>query len=211
VSPPKKPKGYTPPKGAPTPARASRAKASDRSMWWLGLGLVIVVSLVVGVAVLTSGNDEGSTEETAWDLPTLDNGDDPNGTGRVQLANYAGTPVVLNFYASWCTSCEAELPRFAAADDNTTDEVAFVFVNSNETGRHEPMAERGGIDGRTLVSDINGSAGNGLYQNLGGSGGMPMTAFYDADGNVVHVDRGELSTSSLKQRMEELFGLSVSI
>ena len=54
-----------------------------------------------------------------------------------------------------------------------------------------------------------GANGNGLYRSLGGTGGMPLTAFYDANGNLVQVDRGELSTQVLASRLQQLFGLTV--
>src|SRR6185312_3906257 len=34
-----------------------------------------------------------------------------NGPGRIRLADYAGRPVVLTFWASWCISCHQEFPR----------------------------------------------------------------------------------------------------
>ena len=114
---------------------------------------------------------------------------------------------MVNFFASWCTNCENELPRFKFVDEQFADELNVVYVNSNETGNWEPMAERTGIlDGR-LVKDINGSNGNGLYRSLGGRGGMPITAFYDAEGNVVRVDQGELSSEALVARLINLYGI----
>ena len=47
------------------------------------------------------------TPAPAFDLPTL------SGGTVVQLSAYHGTPVVLNFFASWCQNCPPELPALA--------------------------------------------------------------------------------------------------
>lgn len=200
-------------KAAPNPnsraaQRARRAKKAKRDRWLLIGAVGAVVAVVVALAVASGSDDVGVTEAAAFDLPALEEGGNDVDDDRFQLSDYGGSPLVVNFFASWCTSCESELPRFVAAGETFEDELEIIFVNSNETGNWRPMAERTGIIDKALVKDINGSNGNGLYRSLGGSGGMPLTAFYDADGNVVHVDLGELSTEALAVRLEQFFGLA---
>ncbi|MBC8484211.1 MAG: TlpA family protein disulfide reductase [Actinobacteria bacterium] len=174
----------------------------------VGAGAVAVTALVLVLAIRGGDADEtGSTDAADWDLPVLDAGPGLDQEDRVRLADHAGQPLVVNFFASWCTSCEAELPDFRAVADATDGTVGFVFVNSNETGNWRPMAERTGISDRTLARDTGGTRSNGLYRSLGGSGGMPMTAFYDAEGQLAHVDLGMLSRRSLENRLVDLFGL----
>lgn len=208
-----RPSAKAKPSGKARPSATRRQPTPRRRQASSGLvigGLVaVVVGAVVVVSIITSGGATGATEADAWDLPALSQAGDEDGDGRITLAEYRGTPVVVNFFASWCTSCEAELPRFDEALKRADGQVEIVFVNSNETGNWRPMAERTGIDNRTLIKDINGNGGNGLYFNLGGSGGMPMTAFYDAEGALVHVDRGELSFNALASRFEDFYGISI--
>jgi hypothetical protein len=66
------------------------------------------------------------------------------------------------------------------------------------------MPERHGITHWPLARDINGRNGNGLHQALGGRG-MPITAFYDAEGNLLHVDLGALPEPALRQRLDDLY------
>jgi thiol-disulfide isomerase/thioredoxin len=168
----------------------------------IGVGLAIVVG-VVALAVRSSSNaaQSGDVSASAFNLPRLD------GHGRVRLARFAGRPTVVNFFASWCTACNAELPDFRQAAGALQGRVNFVFVNSNESGDWRPMAERNGILRFTLAQDINGDGGNGLYRSLGGTGGMPITAFYDSQGKVIDVSYGALTGGLLDQKLQQLYSV----
>jgi thiol-disulfide isomerase/thioredoxin len=189
--------------------RQQKIKKAKRDRILLSAGVMATVLAVIVFAVISSRPEAGETEATAWDLPALDSGLDNGTNGRFTLASYEGTPLVANFFASWCTACEAELPAFRAAGEEFDGELEIVFVNSNETGNWRPMAERTGITDQPLLRDINGAGGNGLYRSLGGSGGMPLTVFYDAEGRVLQVDRGALTTETLAGRLQQLYGLGV--
>ncbi len=189
-------------KAAPAPAPKRRMPQLSPAMM-ISLFVVGLVGLVYIATNVFGPDDSGVTDAAAWDLPALDADNDPDGDGRITLAEFAGKPLVVNFFASWCTNCESELPRFVAAEDAHGDDVSFVYVNSNETGNWKPMAERTGIRDRLLVRDIK-RRGSGFHRALGGTGSMPMTAFYDAAGNLVTVDNGELSASQLDERLRQL-------
>jgi thiol-disulfide isomerase/thioredoxin len=146
--------------------------------------------------------DRSATRADAFDLPRL------GAEGRVVLADYAGQPTVINMFASWCTQCDAELPEFHAAAKALRGKVNFVFVNSNETGSWRPMATRHGILDFDVAKDVGGTLHNGLYRSLGGTGGMPLTAFYDSDGHVIQVARGALVGNSLREALERLYGVT---
>jgi len=62
-----------------------------------------------------------STEAYHWQLATLD--------GEViQLANLKGKPIFVNFWATWCPPCVAELPEIQALYHAYGNRVAFVLV-----------------------------------------------------------------------------------
>ncbi|MGH3441901.1 MAG: hypothetical protein ACRDUY_07635, partial [Nitriliruptorales bacterium] len=78
-------------------------------------------------------------------------------------------------------------------------------VASQETGDPMFMPDRHGVTFWTLARDING---NGLSSALGSPRGMPLTAFYDADGNLVDVVRGALpGEEDLRARLATYFGI----
>lgn len=181
---------------------AAQAWRRQRRAWWAA-GAVGVLALI-GLAVTAGGSGgggSGNSDPAAFDLPAI------QGEGRVRLADFRGKPVVVNFFASWCTSCDFELPGFARVSDELRDEVAFVGVNALETGDRMSMPERHGITWWPLARDI-GSRGNGLHAALGGRG-MPITAFYDEDGKLRHVDPGALDEGTLRARITTLYDIEV--
>lgn len=184
-------------------AAAVQARRRQRRAWWAA-GAVGVFALI-GLAVAaggSAGGGSGDSDPAAFDLPAI------QGEERVRLADFRGKPVVVNFFASWCTSCDFELPGFARVSDELRDEVAFVGVNALETGDPMTMPERHGITWWPLARDI-GSRGNDLHAALGGRG-MPITAFYDEDGNLLHVDPGALDEATLRARITTLYDIEVS-
>jgi cytochrome c biogenesis protein CcmG/thiol:disulfide interchange protein DsbE len=164
-----------------------------------------MIVVVVGVIATTANtsNDPGSTDPLAFDLPAIE------GEGRVRLADFAGTPVVVNFFASWCTACDAELPGFATVSRELEGEVAFIGVNALETGDRLLMPERHGITWWPLARDTGGRNGSGLHAALGGRG-MPITAFYDETGQLLDVDGGAVPEPVLRARLADLYGLGSS-
>jgi len=174
-------------------ARDRRREELKNKLSWVALfgGIALVIGIiVVSVSGVFSSSNKGTADTEAWDLPGLFTDQ------RFKLADFKGQPVVVNFYASWCTVCEAELPEFKSAVETYGDRVKFVFVDSQDTdsgGRRMARAE--GIDGFDIAKDV-GPRNSDLFRALGGRG-MPITAFYDVDGNLVSVSSGGLLNGAL--------------
>ncbi len=181
------------------------------------VGLVCVVIVAVAVAVFSSGSGNSGgrtvgaggdvTDPARFDLPTID------GSGRVRLADFKGKPLVVNFFASWCEPCKAELPEFAAASRTLAGKVAFVGVNSKEITAPAGMAlarTMGLADaGITLARDVGGQGGSGLHDSYPVRNAMPITAFYDADGKLRDVNVGQLTNDALSGKLQQFFGVTL--
>ncbi len=173
--------------------------------WRSAVVLVVVVAAVMFAIRGTSSAPQPaatSTGATNWELPRL------NGTGSVKLSDLRGHPVVLDFFASWCTACRGELPGMAALSHQLSGRVTFAGIDSQETGDGLAMARQYGIDGWPLASDIGGTQASGLHDALG-SRGMPVTAFYDSNGRLLSVIPGAISEDDLRARIHSLFGIGI--
>lgn len=185
---------------------AARRAAARRKQTRLALvaGGVAVVVAVAFLAFRGSSPGTGVTTPTAFSLPAL------NGTGQVALADYRGKPTVVNFFASWCTACDRELPGFKAEADALKGKVTFIGVDSLETGDKNLMPKRHHLVGSftALAQDVAGANGSGLHDALGGGNSMPLTAFYDANGTLLDVQRTALEPQVLHDKLASLYHLS---
>jgi thiol-disulfide isomerase/thioredoxin len=182
--------------------QSRKATARKRTVRNLTIAAVAGAGLIALLVVLWPSPQTGDTTAEAWDLPQLD------GDGRVAIADFAGTPTVAAFFASWCDVCEDEIPEYLAVSQQVGDQVQFVGIDTQDNGGGLGDAEKWGIAGVwPLARDIGGHNGSGLSTGTFGARGSPMTAFYDASGTVVHIQQGGLTGAQLLATLDELFGI----
>jgi thiol-disulfide isomerase/thioredoxin len=123
--------------------------------------------------------------------------------GRVRLASLRGRPVVLNFWASWCPPCLAEMPELERAHRRLGDRVAFLGVNQRDQARAaEELARSTGVT-YPLAVDVAGRA----FDAFGGLG-MPTTVLIGADGTVADIVAGQLDQALLLERIRRALGVA---
>lgn len=191
---------------------AAARQARTRRVNVAGGITALVVAMVFGLVLAVShgggsgsggggGGGTTSTDPGAFELPRL------NGHGDIRLASFHGKPTVVNFFASWCTACQGELPGFAKVSRELKGTINFIGVNSLETGDGMAMARQFGIDWWPIARDVNGQQASGLHDALGGQG-MPISAFYDANGKLLYVAPGALPESTLRATLQQYYGVS---
>ena len=120
----------------------------------------------------------------------------------VRLSDFRGTPVVLNWYASWCGPCRREIPDFQKAYEALDGEVVFLGVNLQEDAdRAIGLLEVFVADYPALL-DIDGEVA--VHYRIPG---MPTTFFIDAEGIVRSVGAGLIVEEVL---VEELARIGVT-
>lgn len=117
----------------------------------------------------------------------------------VRLSDFRGRPVVLNWFATWCGPCRAEIPDFQAAYEALGGEVVFLGVNLQES----PDAAVGMLDeyGAAYPALLDEEGAVALHYRLPG---MPTTFFIDADGVVRAWGAGLIVEETLVEELGKL-------
>lgn len=190
-----------------------RRRRLPRGIGW-AIALATVTLLIALVVV--GGADDPPVDEAAGTTP-IAGGLDPANPSDVEgapapaatwlrfdgsqgsLAELGGRPVVLNFWASWCTPCLKEMPDFEEVHQELGDRVAFVGINVRDgVDPATRMIERTGVT-YELGRDPSGE----LVLAFGGVI-LPTTVLVDADGTVVEVIARPLSAAELRTEVEGL-------
>ena len=124
-----------------TPGEEPAAPAA-RGTWLRGLSTprrisylaaVVVLVVVVAVVVTLAG---GQAKAKKSGPPPLAKSFSLAQLGRpgsrVTLVSYAGKPVIINFFASWCTPCQRETPMLAKFYQSAHGRVRVVGIDSND-------------------------------------------------------------------------------
>ena len=101
------------------------------------------------------------------------------------LESLRGTPVVVNVWASWCGPCRFEFPYFQQVAADRGDEVAFLGVLTDDNKK----AARDFLEQLPLPYPSVDDPDQAIMRDLGGRG-PPITAFYDAGGELEYVHHG---------------------
>jgi peroxiredoxin len=117
----------------------------------------------------------------------------------VALSDYQGQPVVLNFWASWCPPCRAEIPHFQEASVKYNGQATILGVDQGEP--QPVVADFGAALGVSYPLLLDGD--NSVNREYGVSA-LPTTVFVGPDGVIREVYTGIVNGAVLQDRIERL-------
>jgi cytochrome c biogenesis protein CcmG/thiol:disulfide interchange protein DsbE len=118
---------------------------------------------------------------------------------RVSLGELGGTPVVLNFWASWCIPCKEEAPFLAASATAHRRDVAFLGLDMQDfTSDARRFLRR--VDAPYPSVRETGDKTHRAY----GLTGVPETYYIDRRGRIVSHTTGAVSREDLESDIAHL-------
>jgi thiol-disulfide isomerase/thioredoxin len=154
---------------------------------------------VLLLSMLTAGASV-SGDTNAVRLPFKD----MNGQ-KVRVNDLQGKIVVLNFWATWCVPCRAEMPLLVDAEKEYAPRgVTFVAVSLDDR-RGRPKIPDFIAEFKIPFAVWVGASTMDL-EDLKLGPALPATAFLDRDGRVAARVLGQIGKNELKERLEWLLG-----
>ena len=144
--------------------------------------------LIAGAAV--------ASERAALALPDL------SGTPQT-LEQYRGRVVVLNFWATWCVPCRAEMPLLVEIQNRYAARgVVVIGASADEEGARVEITKF--IEDFRITFPIWTGATTGHMQRMGLGEALPATAIIDRDGQITFRIIGVLERKDLTRRLHYL-------
>jgi cytochrome c biogenesis protein CcmG/thiol:disulfide interchange protein DsbE len=112
---------------------------------------------------------------------------------QASTAEFAGRPTVVNFWASNCAPCVAEMPEFEAVHRAFADRVDFVGMNTADVGRESAVALAAQTGVTYPLADDTTSM---VFREFGGFV-MPTTVLLNTQGQVAFTWSGVLTGDEL--------------
>lgn len=125
----------------------------------------------------------------------------------VSLSDFFGKPIVLNFWASWCTPCKMEMPDFQEKYLALGSQVQFLMINMTDGSREtvfsasEFIAEQKYTFPVFYDTDSYAAMAYGAYS-------LPTTYFINAEGYAIAQAIGAIDGDTLQQGINMIFSTS---
>lgn len=119
----------------------------------------------------------------------------------VTLSDFAGQPVLVNFWATWCPPCRLEMPEFERAfQAHQEDGLVILAINEYEDAEtvRSFFSDEMGFS-YTALLDADGEVGKAY-----GAVGLPASFFVSPEGEITAVHRGLLTEAQLNSYLADL-------
>ena len=185
--------------------RIEQVENSKVSSYWRGL---MIVALVLGIGWINlsrlpqevvARDQDIQAPMTGFlapdfQLPFVDG-------GEMQLSALRGQPLVINFWATWCPPCRAEMPALERVQQQyASDGLIVLGVDQGETAEVVTRFARGTVK-TTFPLVLDGQLQVGT---LYGVRALPTTFFVDREGRIRSIKIGALDTASLIDGVREI-------
>lgn len=121
----------------------------------------------------------------------------------IKLSQFRGKPVLINFWATWCPPCEAELPLLEQTYQANQNKLVILGVNMREDADTvSARVEKAGLK-YPVVLDSNGDVTNRYQVRV-----FPTSLFVDKNGIIQRITLGPLSGDTIKSALERVYSIT---
>ncbi|HXN78045.1 MAG TPA: TlpA disulfide reductase family protein [Candidatus Dormibacteraeota bacterium] len=174
--------------------------------WALALPvLVVLLAVSAGVALVVASRPSSSVWVASGHA--IVGGTSPNfttqdlGGKRVSLSDFSGRPVLLSFWATWCTVCHDELPALQRLQDRyRSGGFAVLLVNYRETSNDRMRQYLSGLQvNLEAVIDPDGAVASAYGVDIG----LPVNILSGRSGKVARILVGEVPIATIEAAIQQ--------
>ena len=174
--------------------------------WALALPvLVVLLAVSAGVAIVVANRPSSGVWVASGHA--IVGGTSPNfttqdlGGKKVSFSDFGERPVLLSFWATWCTVCRDELPALQRLQDqNRSSGLEVLLVNYRETSNERMRQYLSGLQvNLESVVDPDGA----IAAAYGVDVGLPVNVVSDRAGKVVRILVGEVPIATIESAVQQ--------
>src|SRR5436190_1188443 len=200
--------------GAPVEGEPAEGRPTRRSMW-LAMGAVAVALGLIWLAPgIGDHQDDTAPAGSATEYPGEP--EDANATGKpaplhftlkdmngaeVKLASFKGKVILLNFWATWCGPCKAEIPSLVELQQQYAKDLVVLGLSVDDTvEKMKPYAAQYKINYPLLV----GNGRDDVQEAFGPLIGIPVSVIIARDGTIAKRHSGIASKAQFEREIKAL-------
>lgn len=123
----------------------------------------------------------------------------------VNLSDFRGKPVVVNFWASWCSPCKSEMPEFQELYEEYGDDIHFLMVNLTDGSRETVETASEFIVSEGYSFPVYFDTENSNAATAYGTYSIPVTYFFDEEGYAIAQGTGAMDRDTLQKGIDMIY------
>jgi thiol-disulfide isomerase/thioredoxin len=201
----------------PPPFDSAQGKQPSRKSAWLAMGAVAVALGLLWLAPGV-GDQDSAQEPSASAVPESEGGEDAGALTKgspaplqftmkdmngvdVKLASFKGKVILLNFWATWCGPCRAEIPSLVELQQHYGDDLVVLGVSIDDPlNKLKPYATDMHMNYPVLV----GKDRQDVQDAYGPLWGIPVSVFVDREGKIWKRHSGIASKDQFEREIKAL-------
>lgn len=164
----------------------SDARAQSQEILGANAGLMDIRPLQIGDTI----------PEELWHLP-LQIFNHPNGKDSITLNDFRGKLIILDFWATWCGSCIANMPKVSRLQEELNDDVQVLLIAKENLPKVGQFFQRNPF---SLISVVNDETFNRLFTHLS----IPHYSIINKQGTIQAITSSDqITTENIRRILED--------